>query len=203
MTLATIGTGTLTVDNVSSNADWLGVNPTSGLGDYTVTVDRAGRPAGTYSATLTIDYTADGTAKSLDVPVSMQVSGAATGVGDTGFTWILLIDPDTGDAVQTTSARNQNGRYPYQFSGVQNGSYFVVAGTDSDNDGFLCDPGEACGGYPTHGQLSQIVVSGQDVHGIDFVTTYSSQPAGTAFGAGVGGSNSYSRFPVRKKVKME
>lgn len=203
MTLSTIGTGTLAVDNVSSGADWLSVNPTSGLGDYTVSIDRSGQAAGTYSTTITIQYTADGTAKSLGVPVNMEVNGSSSNTGDTGFTWILLLDPNTGNTVQVKSATNQGGHYTYQFSGVPDGSYYLIGGTDSDNDGYLCDPGEACGGYPTYGHLSTVVVSGQDVSGINFVNTYSSQPAAAAAGAIMPGPKGFSRFSTSKQLMKE
>jgi len=72
------GEGTLTW-SVSDNQAWLGATPTSGsttseTDTITVTVDRAGLAAGSYSGTITV--TSNGGSKT--VPVSMRVVGSPT-----------------------------------------------------------------------------------------------------------------------------
>ena len=48
------------------------------------------------------------------------------------------------------------------------GDYQIIAGTDADNDLFVCDAGEACGAYLTLDQPSDITVDNADLSGIDF-----------------------------------
>ena len=44
-----------------------------------------------------------------------------------------------------------------------------MGGTDNDNDGFICDQGEFCGGFPVSNQpLPVTVEAGLDTPGIDF-----------------------------------
>ena len=50
--------------------------------------------------------------------------------------------------------------------------YLVVAGTDSDDDGLICDDGEACGAWPTIGVPTPITVDGADVAGLDFLAGF-------------------------------
>jgi serine protease len=77
----------------------------------------------------------------------MQVG--SVGTGNAGFHYILLIDPATGDARHQDTAAASGGMYGYSIGGVTAGSYYVIAGSDTDNDGSICDTGEACGAYPT------------------------------------------------------
>ena len=59
----------------------------------------------------------------------------------------------------------------YQFDGVPSGEYIVISGTDLNNDGFICDPAEACGAYPVENAPETIVVDGA-VTEIDFLVAY-------------------------------
>jgi hypothetical protein len=42
-----------------------------------------------------------------------------------------------------------DGSYSLTFNSVPTGEYQLFIGSDMDNDGFICDAGEACGAYPT------------------------------------------------------
>jgi serine protease len=57
------------------------------------------------------------------------------------------------------------------FANVAAGTYELAVGTDANNDGFICDDGEACGQYPVYGQPGVIEVSGP-VSGLIVSTTY-------------------------------
>jgi serine protease len=61
-----------------------------------------------------------------------------------------------------------NGQYAFTFVDVAPGDYQVVAGTDANNDLFICDAGEACGAYLTIPQPSDITVVDAALSGIDF-----------------------------------
>ena len=62
--------------------------------------------------------------------------------------------------------------FEYQFDGVSPGEYFVVSGTDLDNDGLICDAGEACGAFPTVALPSSVRITNEDVTGVDFVGNF-------------------------------
>ena len=72
---------------------------------------------------------------------------------------------------------------PYRFEGVASGEYLLLSGTDLNNDGFICDPGEACGAYPVENAPVTIVVDGA-VEGLDFVVTYRAEVPTTASSTG-------------------
>jgi serine protease len=73
----------------------------------------------------------------------------------------------------------------------------VGAGSDNNNDSFICDAGEACGGYPTLDSYSLLTVSG-NVTGVNFGTGFNAviQPKS----AGSSGSSGYARISG-KRVK--
>ena len=66
---------------------------------------------------------------------------------------------------------------------VDPGEYLLVAGTDSDGDEFICDPGEACGAFPTTETIVPITVS-SDRGGLSFVTGFEGDVGTAAASAG-------------------
>ena len=96
----------------------------------------------------------------------MQVSSAVIDP-DAGFLYVLLTDTDTGDVVRQFNVAASGGEYAYQFLNVADGSYKIVAGTDSDNDLFICDSGGACGAFLTSDQPLVIAVN-QHLTNLDF-----------------------------------
>ncbi|MGH0037225.1 MAG: S8 family peptidase [Myxococcota bacterium] len=167
--LRNAGEGALSVSDVSDDQGFLQVAADevdgSGLGRYTASVDRSGLDDGVYRATITVTSTAN----TLEIAVLMRVGTAV--VSDTGPHYILLIDATTFLPVAQSNVLPSDGSYDYEFGGVAAGTYFILGGTDLDNDGFLCHGGEACGGYPTLDLLSPISVSGDD-GGLDFSTGF-------------------------------
>jgi serine protease len=171
---------------------WLAIMPQSvdaaGLGSYIVSVDRNLVPAdGIYTGTVTI---ASAAANMVEVPVIVQVGSTLSSAGDAGFHYVLLIDVATRRVVARESMSANAGSYPFSFAGIAPGSYRIVAGTDADNDSFICDPGEACGAYPTQGLASDVVVGNSDVSGLNFVTGAMAGVSGAAAGATNGNGNS-------------
>jgi serine protease len=172
------GGGDLQVTNVSDDATWLTLsadNTTDGLGAYSASVNRSGLNTGTYTATITFQSTVN----QVTVPVVMQVF-PETVAGDTGYQYILLVDPQTLEEVmQTEVGSDGTGTYPFVFHNVPSGSYLVYAGTDPNNDGYICDAGEACGAYVTLDQRTVLNVTG-DLTGIDFGTDFNLNLPSTA-----------------------
>ena len=170
LTLENGGGGILTVNTPTDNASWLTVTESdvdiNKNGTYTVSVNRASLGSGTYTATITTTSSAN----TISVPVIMQVSSAAVS-GDAGFQHILLIDPVTGDAIDEITASATNGRYSYIFTDVPSGTYLIISGSDSNNNSFICDAGESCGGYLTLDQPLEVNVNANESLG-DFSTGY-------------------------------
>jgi serine protease len=76
----------------------------------------------------------------------MQVS-STNPEADAGLHFIILVD-DLGRSVVPPIAVNpNNGAYTFTITDVPVGSYRLFGGSDMDNDGFLCDAGEACGAF--------------------------------------------------------
>ena len=165
----------LTVTGASFASDdgaaWLSVTPESvdatGLGTYRASVDRSALEDGLYTGT--IHFSSD--RNDVDVAVIMQVGDATNAQADAGHHFILLVDPDTLETVAALEANAASGAYPFTFPTTAPGDYLLVAGTDSDGDGFICDDGEACGAFPTTETVEPITVDADrgDIH---FITGF-------------------------------
>ncbi len=175
LALSNAGGGTLNITGISESVPWItGVAltsesvPGSGLGTYAVSVDRTGLTAGTYTAA--INFATD-LPSSYTVTVLLQVGASA--VADAGFQQIHLLDQN-GIELQSIGAAVDagSGTYPFRFSGLAPGSYRIAAGTDSDHDGRICDPGEACGGYPALANPAIIEITTKDLTGLDFSSSF-------------------------------
>ena len=163
----------LTVRGTSFASDdgaaWLTVAPESvdatGLGTYRVTVDRSALADGLYTGTIHFDAARDDV-DDVDVSVIMQVGSAANAQADAGHHYILIVNPNTLKTVATLEANAANGAYAFDFTKVEPGDYLLVAGTDSDGDGEICDEGEACGAFPTTETVEPITVDADrgDIH---------------------------------------
>lgn len=184
------GGGALTATNaqVTSSAAWLSMtainaDDTTNLGTYSVSVDRTGLSAGTYSTVLQILSSAN----TVQVPVIMSVGEAGGGsVADAGTTYILLINSDTGTSAAQIAVDASEGAYTYQFNNIPQGTYFIIAGSDRDQDDFICDAGESCAAYLTYTQPLDLIVSNADLNNIDFSIAYPAALLGSASATGVG-----------------
>jgi serine protease len=164
------GTGDLTITAISDDAPWLTVSAqsvnASGQGRYLATVDRSGLASGTYSATITFVSPVN----TVTVPVLMTI-GTVVGTVDAGKQYVLLVDPDRLDAVDTDEVVASGGQYRFTLS-APDGDYLLISGTDSDDDGFVCDDGEACGGFPTLDTILPVTIGGAARTGLDFLVSF-------------------------------
>jgi serine protease len=164
------GKGDLALLGLSTSESWLQITATnvdpSGLGEYEVTVDRSNHPPGIYAA----EITAQSSVNNLAVQVLASVGGVENSA-DLGVIYVLLIDPLTRETVAQRAIASNGVAYPFQFIDVQEGEYEISAGTDSDNDLFICDAGEACGAWLTVDQPIRIPVDA-DVSGLNFPVEY-------------------------------
>ena len=141
-----------------------------GLGSYDVRVDRAQLPeTGSFSGRLVIGADTGG------ITVAVRVTQAPTDSrADAGRTFLIFVDPNappdaTFPADELTA---QNGFYAFQRTGVAPGDYEIYAGSDFDNDGVICEPGESCGIFPTLDDPTTLTIGDTDVVGVDFVTAF-------------------------------
>lgn len=179
-----------------TSAPWLVVGPTAsvvdGFGQYAVTVTRAGLSPGPYSGYVEFISSAN----ALRVPVLMEVS-AASRTGDAGLHYVLLVDTASGEVIAQREVSASDGAYAFRFTGVTAGRYQVLAGSDADNDGLICDPGEACGAYLTLDQPIAIEVAG-DRPGVDFSSGFDVTIRQTGFLSG-----SLTGVPARRKLQPQ
>ena len=163
------------VNSATSQAPWLSatLDPDSPLA-VAVTADTTDLgPQGRYVAELVIDYDPDnGAANTLTVPVSLQL-GTASDDKDAGRHYVLLVNADDEDAdIQQSVVTAANGRYRFAFEDVEPGNYFLVAGTDTDNNGLICENGEACAEYPVNGLPETIRLGDAPQNGVALNTSF-------------------------------
>lgn len=159
--------------SVPEHAPWLTVGqPVSVDGGFElpVSIDRDQLdPGRSYRSELTVVYQTDARERTLVVPVVIPVFSPDK-VRESGVHFVLLIDEQNQPVAQTALASTE-GFYSFAFEVVEPGvqdralyqvpagqSYFLVAGTDLDNDGVICTAGEACAEYPIAGLREKITV---------------------------------------------
>lgn len=153
-----IGNGLVNVTGAQTSEPWLQVTPrqvnASGIGTYSVTVNRSGLQDGLYSGS--VEFATDiGTV--VKVQVNMRV-GEFVPVGNAGYLYVLLIDANLGAVVMVAQGAAMEGQYSYHFDDVPLGDYYIAAGSDVNNDGYVCELGESCGFYPSLGEEAVIRV---------------------------------------------
>ncbi len=169
-TVQNAGTGSLTINAVTTDQPWLAATPTNvdgnGLGTYTLTVDRTVEPNdGTYTSTVTVDSDAN------DITLTAIMQVASVGLNaDAGLHYVILVDAN-GTTVGQTQTTVAGGVYPYTITNVNPGQYRLFAGSDADDDAFLCDAGEACGTYRTL-DTPEVLSVNSDLTGLDFLSEF-------------------------------
>lgn len=170
------GNQPLRVTGVSSNQPWLTVKPVKvdeNLGgEYEVSVTREGLEIGVYTGLIQV--TTDSTEQA-GLNVIMQVADPAILGLDAGTHYVLLIRastredplPDTRQLIETAS----EGQYLYRFLNIDQDEYYLIAGTDMDNDGYICDQGEFCAEYPVLNKPETLKITG-DISKLEMTTNY-------------------------------
>lgn len=185
----------VSIDSVQleSSAPWLSVGAVEPSGSGTrFTLDLGLIPeeleTGVSERTaLQISYTGN-EPRTLEIPVIGQ-QPADQALRNAGRHFVLLIDPVPEGEIFTTVSQATvevvNGQYQFSFrpddgveprylSEVPPGDYFLVAGSDLDNDGLICHAGEACAEYPVAGLREEITITaGEAILGIRMTTSYS------------------------------
>jgi serine protease len=169
--LRNAGGGAISIAVASSNQPWLQVAPlnidANGLGTYRLTVDRTLVTSdGTYTGTVSVTSTTN----PIDIGVVMQrftVSPSA----NAGLQYVLLIDVVSDLVANSAVVSAVDGEYTYTFNNVGAGQYWIYAGSDSDNDALICDPGEACGAFRTL-DAPEVLSINSDRANLDFISGF-------------------------------
>jgi serine protease len=172
VTVTNGGSGDVSVTEVRTSDAWLRVTPAAvgddGLGRYTIDAERSTLSSGSHGGWVEFVSSA-GTER---VTVALRVT-ASTLAPDAGLQYVLLMDPTTRAATGAqTSIRVLGIATTYRIEDVAPGAYLVVSGTDMNNDGSICDDGEACGAYPVEPEPTVVEVGSAAVDRIDFTTAF-------------------------------
>lgn len=125
-----------------------------------------------YATELRITYDNGEANQQLRVPITVQRQDEAD-QRDAGRHYVLLLSTDASRSfVSQVTVEASAGRYRFAFDEVEPGEYFLVAGTDVDNNGFICENGEACAEYPVLGLLEPIVIGEDPVAGVNMNTSF-------------------------------
>ncbi|MCG8614489.1 MAG: S8 family serine peptidase [Pseudomonadales bacterium] len=193
------GTEALEIQSVTGDESWLRVEEVdveaNGLGEYKVIAERSGLAIGVYLASVTITL-ADGEERVLSV--ILQVPDPNAGI-DAGRHYVLIIQASSSTSLDPEAQQDitdaDSGAYQYSFPVVPEDSYYIIAGTDMDNDGFICDEGEFCAEYPVLNEPQEVIVEGGAVAGLTMTTNYRLGFGQTATGDN-GKRKGYPRFLV-------
>lgn len=163
--------GQLTIESVTtrtfSGSGWLhaiaspvatGASSTT----VTITVNRTGLSNGAYSGDVTV------AAAGLDA-VSINVLMTVGLAGQSGeIIYVLAVDPGTRDTIGESATRAALN-YAYTVRDLAAGSYVLYAGTDRNDDGYICEDGDLCGALPSRLEPATLAL-GEGVHltGLDF-----------------------------------
>ena len=142
--ISNLGKEELSVTGVSTTEDWLLVSPSNvdenGLGSWLVSIDRSGLSDGSYQGRINVESSAG----SGVITVAMRVSSASD--GNVGAIYVLFIDADSQEIVAETKT-SADEDYGFRLPRLEQGRYEIWAGTDTDNDFYICDEGETCGAW--------------------------------------------------------
>jgi serine protease len=140
--------------SISAGSD---VSATTKLGTYTITVDRSQLSAGTYYPYLTITTSASRT-----ITVQLTVVKLASGsnaAASFGSVWVQASNASSGAILARQRFNVSAGVYLWSLSGIPAGNINLLASTDLNNNGTLCESGEACGNYPGSAQSLEVRAS--------------------------------------------
>jgi serine protease len=174
--VSNVGGGSVTV-TVTDDQPWLSVAALAasadGLGAYRATVDRTGLPEGTHTGTILISA-ADPAVAARSISVVVLVTSPDVDA-DAGQHYVILVDVDGEVTLPARVVNASGGEYRFDLHDVPPGRYQLFAGTDLNDDDFLCDGGEACGAYPSLADPAVITIDPRqrpEVSGLSFASEF-------------------------------
>ncbi|MGD8884607.1 MAG: hypothetical protein PVF34_03230, partial [Gammaproteobacteria bacterium] len=146
------GDGTLNlIESPTNDSDgWLKVtaidtDPDTGLGIYRVAINAANVTSDATTLAAQITVTSD--ANTLQIPVIAQLQDIPF-AENAGTQYVLLLDSNR-NALYQVDVDVSDGLYRFRFNNIPRGNYYVVTGSDINNDQTICEAGESCGEFPT------------------------------------------------------
>jgi serine protease len=129
----------------------------------TLNVDRSSLANGTYP--LTLRFESDGGTQ--EVPVSFRV-----GPRPEPAIQVVALRRDASGALVPEASVSVASASAWNWSlSVKPGTYYLVAGSDEDNDGVMGEPGEHFGAWPVESDPQEVVVYAQQaLRGLHFAT---------------------------------
>jgi serine protease len=166
------GSGALFINSATDNVPWLTITPASGNAPLSLRarVDRSALLAGTYTGRITI---ASNASQNPGATVDVTVKVSAVGAGNVGTVFVLILNSQSFTTVGQAETSVGQG-YEFAIPAIPPEVYFVIAGTDRDDNGFICEEEDACGLYPD----LVTITSGQSTPTINFtVANFVTSPA--------------------------
>jgi serine protease len=147
----------------------VGGNPAAGPFKYNVRLDRA--LLAPSETVIRVEITTNNAVVlPFDVVVGARpvLSASQRGVGPV---YVLVVDADNTDTLAgNVTTQSTTTSYSYTVTGVKVPRVVVAAGTDLDNDLYICGPAEPCSAYPTLGSPTVLNMSANRT-GIDLSLT--------------------------------
>ncbi|MBL9086052.1 MAG: S8 family peptidase, partial [Planctomycetia bacterium] len=150
-TLGNAGSGKITVTGATvtttSGGAWLAAtlvgsgNAAVSATSVRVTVTRGSLADGTYDGSVRVDSSAGATTLPVTLVVGNGGGGGGGGGGGPDDVWVLVVDADTDETVAEALVA-ADGDGSFDIGDLPDGSYYLVAGSDSEDDGYLGDPGD-------------------------------------------------------------
>lgn len=191
--LTNLGDGELTVSSAETSAEWLEITPlnvdAAGLGVWRLRANRSTLAEGQYNETVSFTSSAGTATVSISLRVTENING------DIGVVYILFIEIESQETV-AQAATWSGAKYAYSLPDLPQGSYEIWAGTDTDNDYYICDAGEACGAWQSIDSPG-ILYIGSDQSNIEFTSDY--QLSLPELSSSTGSIISFSRHPEPKR----
>ncbi|MEM8766342.1 MAG: S8 family serine peptidase [Pseudomonadota bacterium] len=175
--LSNLGSGTIVINEINASEPWLQALPAAvdgnGLGDYQLRIDRTGLSEGAYNASIEF-VPLDPATNPATITVTLQVPGVNPSA-DAGLFFVIAVNEDGSSEGNAAVVAARNGAYEWVLNDIPAGSYRIFAGSDMDNDNFLCDAGESCGAFRTLDIQERISVDPQTtptIEDLDFVSEF-------------------------------
>ena len=145
-------------------------NSDDGLGEYTVSLDRNNLSQGVY--TESIQFLSDAGSPTLRIYFEELTSNAEQ--PDGGKIYSLLYNLTSDDPIKQVSSLAVSGQYSFTMEDINPDVYYLVTGSDIDNDRFICGPAEACAYWPSREQ-EELIVANKSFDNIDMVLRFEAQ----------------------------
>jgi serine protease len=145
------------------------VDPATGLGTYRVQANREAMAEGTSAFPNVLVQLSS--SRTISVQVALERRAPAAGQGNLGPAYVLVLDaqdPARPVVARAAVAAPMEGRYGYSVTVPGTAAISIIAGSDLDNNGVICEPSEACGAYPMLSSELQVLRPGGNLTGIDF-----------------------------------